>query len=43
VNTLSKAGTARMAFTVELANAGQLQRVLSLVGEVAGVASVRRG
>ena len=43
VNTLSKGGTARMAFTVELANAGQLQRVLSLVGEVAGVASVRRG
>jgi hypothetical protein len=32
-----------MSFTVELANAGQLQRVLGLVGEVAGVASVRRG
>jgi GTP pyrophosphokinase len=43
VNTLSKSGTARMAFTVELANSSQLQRVLALVGEVAGVASVRRG
>jgi GTP pyrophosphokinase len=43
VNTLSKGGVARMSFTVELANADQLQRVLGLVGEVAGVASVRRG
>lgn len=43
VNTQSKGGTARMAFTVELGNASQLQRVLTLVGDVAGVASVRRG
>jgi GTP pyrophosphokinase len=43
VNTQSRSGMARMSFTVELANAGQLQRVLGLVGEVAGVASVRRG
>ncbi|HZV53601.1 MAG TPA: TGS domain-containing protein, partial [Rhodocyclaceae bacterium] len=43
VNTQSKGGTARMAFTVELANSGQLQRVLKLVGEVEGVGSVRRG
>jgi GTP pyrophosphokinase len=43
VKTLSKSGIARMAFTVELANADQLKRVRVLVGEVAGVASVRRG
>jgi GTP pyrophosphokinase len=43
VKTLSKSGIARMAFTVELANADQLKRVIALVGEVAGVASVRRG
>jgi GTP pyrophosphokinase len=43
VKTLSKSGIARMAFTIELANAEQLKRVLALVGEVAGVASVRRG
>ncbi len=43
VKTLSKSGIARMAFTVELANAEQLKRVLGLVGEVTGVASVRRG
>jgi GTP pyrophosphokinase len=43
VNTQSKAGVARMAFTVELANASQLQRVLGLVGDVVGVASIRRG
>jgi GTP pyrophosphokinase len=43
VNTLSKSGMARMAFTVELANADQLKRVLALVGEVVGVVSARRG
>jgi GTP pyrophosphokinase len=43
VKTQSKAGVARMAFTIELGNATQLQRVLALVGEIAGVASVRRG
>jgi GTP pyrophosphokinase len=43
VKTQSKAGIARMAFTIELGNAAQLQRLLGLVGEIAGVASVRRG
>jgi GTP pyrophosphokinase len=43
VKTLSKSGVARMAFTIELANAEQLKRVIALVGEVVGVASVRRG
>jgi GTP pyrophosphokinase len=43
VKTLSKAGMARMAFTVELGNAAQLQRVLGMLAEIEGVASVRRG
>jgi GTP pyrophosphokinase len=43
VNTQSKAGVARMAFTVELASATQLQRILTVLGEVSGVASVQRG
>ncbi len=43
VKTQSKAGIARMAFTVELTSAAQLQRILKLVAEVPGVASVRRG
>ena len=43
VKTLSKSGTARMAFTVELPGLASLQRVLGLVGEVHGVVSVRRG
>ena len=43
VNTQSKSGTARMAFTIELTDAGQLKRVLGLVGEVPGVLSARRG
>jgi len=43
VKTQSKGGSARMAFTVELQSAAQLQRVLGLIGEIAGVASVRRG
>ncbi len=43
VKTLSKGGIARMSFTVELPGLGPLQRVLTLVGEVAGVSSVRRG
>ncbi len=42
VRTQSKAGIARMGFTVELQNATQLQRVIGLIGEVQGVASVRR-
>ena len=43
VNTQSKAGVARMAFTVELVSAAQLQRVLALIGEISGVANVARG
>jgi GTP pyrophosphokinase len=43
VKTQSKSGTARMGFTIELASAEQLQRVLDRVGEVEGVTLVRRG
>ena len=43
VKSQSKSGMARMAFTVELPGLAPLQRVLALVGEVAGVVSVRRG
>ncbi|WIM06154.1 MAG: bifunctional (p)ppGpp synthetase/guanosine-3',5'-bis(diphosphate) 3'-pyrophosphohydrolase [Candidatus Nitricoxidivorans perseverans] len=43
VKTQSKGGMARMGFTVELSSAGTLQRIMALVGEVAGVTSVRRG
>jgi GTP pyrophosphokinase len=43
VKTQSKAGVARMAFTVELASAAQLQKILAVLGEVPGVVGVRRG
>jgi GTP pyrophosphokinase len=43
VKTQTKAGIARMAFTVELGSAAQLQRVQGLIGEIEGVADVRRG
>jgi len=43
VKTLSRSGIARMAFTVELGSADQLQRVLDRVAEVEGVTRVRRG
>jgi GTP pyrophosphokinase len=43
VKTQSKSGIARMAFTVELPGLDLLQRVLMLVGDVAGVFGVRRG
>jgi GTP pyrophosphokinase len=43
VKTQSKAGAARMAFTVELGGVSQLQRVLTLIGEVPGVVSATRG
>jgi len=43
VKTQSKGGVARMAFTVELASAAQLQKILAVLGEVPGVAGVRRG
>jgi GTP pyrophosphokinase len=42
VNTQSKSGVARMAFTVELGSAAQLQRILAVLGEVEGVAQVGR-
>ncbi len=43
VKTLSRSGTARMAFTIELGSATQLQRLLNLVHEVPGVTDARRG
>ncbi len=43
VKTQSRAGMARMAFTVELASAAQLQKMLAVLGEVSGVVGVRRG
>lgn len=42
VKTQSKGGVARMSFTIELPGLAPLQRVMALVGEVAGVSSVRR-
>ncbi len=42
VRTQTKGGVARMAFTIELASAAQLQRVLGVLGEVSGVGSVSR-
>ena len=43
VKTQSKAGVARMAFTVELGSAEQMQRILAVLGEVSGVLMVQRG
>lgn len=43
VKTRTKGGVARMAFTIELATASQLQRLLGILGEVPGVAQVDRG
>ncbi|HEY6896887.1 MAG TPA: ACT domain-containing protein, partial [Rhodocyclaceae bacterium] len=43
VNTLSKAGSARMSFTVEMPGVTRLQRVLTLLLEVPGVVSAKRG
>ena len=43
VKTQTRSGIARMAFTVELASAEQLQRVLARIGEVQGIARARRG
>ncbi len=42
VKTQSKAGVARMGFTVELNSAVQLQRILGVLGEVSGVVTVSR-
>jgi GTP pyrophosphokinase len=41
--TLSRGGSARMCFTVELNSVPQLQRMLTLVREVSGVTDARRG
>ncbi|MBU0751453.1 MAG: bifunctional (p)ppGpp synthetase/guanosine-3',5'-bis(diphosphate) 3'-pyrophosphohydrolase [Gammaproteobacteria bacterium] len=43
VKTQSKGGAARMNFTVELAGVSQLERVLTLIGEVPGVIGAQRG
>ncbi|MEO8059659.1 MAG: bifunctional (p)ppGpp synthetase/guanosine-3',5'-bis(diphosphate) 3'-pyrophosphohydrolase [Burkholderiales bacterium] len=40
--TDSQGGTARMSFTIEVADSARLAHVLGLVGRVAGVRSVRR-
>ena len=37
VNTQSKQGRARMAFTIEVNGLAQLQRALGLIGEIGGV------
>ena len=42
VHTQSLRGLASMVFTVELADAGRLSRVLGVVGELRGVRSTRR-
>jgi GTP pyrophosphokinase len=43
VNTLSRAGHARMRFTVEVTGVPQLDRTLKLVADVASVEHVQRG
>jgi GTP pyrophosphokinase len=42
VNTLSRAGEARMSFTVELPGLAQLQHSLKLIREIPGVVDARR-
>jgi GTP pyrophosphokinase len=43
VSTQSKAGMARMNFTVEIVGVGQIQKVLGLIRDVDGVVETRRG
>jgi GTP pyrophosphokinase len=43
VKTLSRAGSARMSFTVELHGVPQMQRMLMLVRDVTGVVGAWRG
>ncbi|MDR3352363.1 MAG: bifunctional (p)ppGpp synthetase/guanosine-3',5'-bis(diphosphate) 3'-pyrophosphohydrolase [Zoogloeaceae bacterium] len=43
VNTQSRQGQARMAFTVEVRDLEQLRRTLALIQEVGGVVGARRG
>lgn len=42
VHTQSKQGKARMGFTVEVSNLGQLKRILGLIHDVDGVVAARR-
>jgi GTP pyrophosphokinase len=42
VNTQSKQGNARMAFTIEVSGVAQLQRALKLIGEIGGVERASR-
>lgn len=42
VNTVSKSGSARMKFTVEVTGVPQLQRAMNLIAEVPGVSRARR-
>ncbi|MCX9156707.1 bifunctional (p)ppGpp synthetase/guanosine-3',5'-bis(diphosphate) 3'-pyrophosphohydrolase [Niveibacterium sp. 24ML] len=42
VNTMSKSGRAFMRFTIEVRNASQAQRALTLIGDVSGVERARR-
>ncbi len=42
VNTQSKHGAARMAFTIEVTGVAQLQRALKLIGEIGGVERASR-
>ncbi|NWG31332.1 MAG: bifunctional (p)ppGpp synthetase/guanosine-3',5'-bis(diphosphate) 3'-pyrophosphohydrolase [Rhodocyclaceae bacterium] len=42
VKTRSKGGVAQMAFTIELGSAAQLQKILTVLGEVKGVSRVAR-
>ena len=43
VKTQSKTGIARMSFTVEIGSTAQMQRILTVLGEVSGVTRVSRG
>ena len=43
VNTLSRKGSARMRFTLEVQGVQQIQRALTLIREVKGVTDVERG
>ncbi|MGL4409890.1 MAG: RelA/SpoT family protein [Zoogloea sp.] len=43
VNTLSRKGSARMRFTIEVQNVVQIQRAFSLIGEIKDVTDVERG
>jgi GTP pyrophosphokinase len=42
VNTISRQGTARVNFTIEVTGVTQLQRALKLIGEIPSVLNARR-